>query len=48
MKTLLFKYALVAILATPLMVSANGGKLNGKYTKEKTITRNLMSIQMPC
>ncbi|MBT8210481.1 MAG: hypothetical protein KJP14_08130 [Eudoraea sp.] len=39
MKTLLFKYTLVALLAVPLMGLANGGKLNGKYTKEKTINK---------
>ena len=39
MKTLLFKYALTALLLVPLAVPANGGKLNGKYTKEKTIKK---------
>ena len=39
MKTLLFKYAVIALLAIPLVGSANDGKLNGKYTKEKTIKK---------
>ncbi|WP_190809716.1 hypothetical protein [Flagellimonas sp. S3867] len=39
MKTLLYKYALLAFLILPLAVIANNGKLKGKYTKEKTIKK---------
>ncbi|MGW9685905.1 hypothetical protein [Flagellimonas sp. 2504JD1-5] len=39
MKTLLYKYALLAFLLLPLAVVANTGKLKGKYTKEKTIKK---------
>ncbi|MGX1930669.1 hypothetical protein [Flagellimonas sp. 2504JD4-2] len=39
MKTLLYKYALLAFLLVPLAIVANTGKLKGKYTKEKTIKK---------
>ena len=39
MKTILFKLTLFALIAAPLTVMGNGGKLNGKYTKEKTIQK---------
>jgi hypothetical protein len=40
MRTILFKYGLVILLLCPAFVLAdNGGKLNGKYTKEKTIKK---------
>ncbi|WP_136468032.1 hypothetical protein [Flagellimonas onchidii] len=39
MKTLLYKYALLAFLLVPLVIVANTGKLKGRYTKEKTIKK---------
>ncbi|NNK75354.1 MAG: hypothetical protein HKP42_04745 [Maribacter sp.] len=39
MKTLLFKYAAALLLVAPMVLSANDGKLKGKYTKEKTIKK---------
>ncbi|RRQ47656.1 hypothetical protein DZC72_16870 [Maribacter algicola] len=40
MKTLLFKYSLLLIFLFPaILLADNGGKLNGKYTKEKTIKK---------
>ena len=40
MRTLLFKYTLLTLLfTTPALLSANGGKLKGRYTKEKTIKK---------
>lgn len=39
MRTLRFKYTLLAILMVPLAVLANDGKLKGKYNKEKTINK---------
>ncbi|MCE2612563.1 hypothetical protein LVD13_06240 [Flavobacteriaceae bacterium D16] len=39
MKTLLFKITLIALMAAPFTAIGNGGKLNGKYTKEKTIQK---------
>lgn len=39
MKTLLFKYAAVLLLVAPMVLSANDGKIKGKYTKEKTIKK---------
>ncbi|MEX0316063.1 MAG: hypothetical protein AB3N18_17925 [Allomuricauda sp.] len=39
MKTLLYKYTLLAFLLLPLAIVANTGKLKGKYTKEKTIKK---------
>jgi len=39
MKTLLFKYILLALLIVPVAGVASNGKLKGKYTKEKTIKK---------
>jgi hypothetical protein len=39
MKTLLFKYILVALLIVPSTGQASNGNLKGKYTKEKTIKK---------
>jgi len=39
MKTLLFKYILLALLIVPVTGQASNGKLKGKYTKEKTIKK---------
>ncbi|MGB5229077.1 MAG: hypothetical protein WBN55_12500 [Eudoraea sp.] len=39
MKTLLFKYTLIALLLVPVMARANNGDLKGKYSKEKTIKK---------
>ncbi|WP_041633282.1 hypothetical protein [Maribacter sp. HTCC2170] len=39
MKTLLFKYAAVLLMTAPMILSANNGKIKGKYTKEKTIKK---------
>jgi hypothetical protein len=39
MKTLLFKYILLALLIVPVAGAASNGKLKGKYTKEKTIKK---------
>ncbi len=39
MKTLLYKYALLTLALFPLLLSANTGKMGGKYTKEKTIKK---------
>lgn len=39
MKTLLFKYTFLIVLALPGLLIANNGKLQGKHTKEKTIKK---------
>ena len=39
MKTLLFKYTLLLLLISPALITANDGKIRGKYTKEKTIKK---------
>mgnify|MGYP001816516107 FL=1 len=39
MKTLLFKYILLALIIVPGTGQASNGKLKGKYTKEKTIKK---------
>lgn len=39
MKTLLYKFPLLLLLAFPILLSAGHGKLKGKYTKEKTIKK---------
>jgi len=39
MKTILYKFPLIALLTIPLLLSAGNGKLKGKYTKEKTIKK---------
>jgi len=39
MKTSQFKYLILFIFALPTLVMANDGKLKGKYTKEKTISK---------
>ncbi len=39
MKTLLYKFILLAFLAPVVTFGNNGGKFKGKYTKEKTITK---------
>lgn len=39
MKTLLYKFPLLALLVLPILLSAGDGKLKGKYTKEKTIKK---------
>lgn len=39
MKTLLFKYSLLALFICPGLILAHDGKLKGKYTKEKTIKK---------
>ncbi|HMB62904.1 MAG TPA: hypothetical protein VKN36_07515 [Eudoraea sp.] len=40
MRTLLFKYILLFLLASPGLLMANNGNLKGKYTKEKTIKKD--------
>lgn len=37
--TILFNYTMLLLLVSPLTLLANDGKLNGKYTKEKTIKK---------
>lgn len=39
MKTILYKFPLLALLVLPILLSAGDGKLKGKYTKEKTIKK---------
>ncbi len=39
MMTLLFKYTTVILLVFPMVLSANDGRLKGRYTKEKTIKK---------
>ncbi len=39
MRTILFKYSLIAFFLCPALVLANHGKLKGRYTKEKTIKK---------
>ncbi len=39
MQTLLFKYTVLLLLIGPGLISANDGKIRGKYTKEKTIKK---------
>ncbi|MGB5783645.1 MAG: hypothetical protein WBM42_17360 [Eudoraea sp.] len=39
MKTLLFKYTLIALLVVPVIAQANDGNMKGQYTKEKTIKK---------
>jgi hypothetical protein len=39
MKTILYKFPLIALLVLPILLSAGDGKLKGKYTKEKTIKK---------
>jgi len=39
MKTLLFKYIAILMLASPGFILANDGKTRGKHTKEKTIKK---------
>ena len=39
MKTILFKYTTLFLLAVPIVLSAHDGKPKGKYTKEKTIKK---------
>ena len=39
MRTLLYKYVTVLFFIAPMILAANDGKLKGKYTKEKTITK---------
>ncbi len=39
MRIILFKFPLLLILALPMLLSANDGKLKGKYTKEKTVKK---------
>ncbi|SNY99432.1 hypothetical protein [Flagellimonas pacifica] len=39
MKTLLYKYVFLALTLLPMALSANTGKMGGKYTKEKTIKK---------
>ncbi len=39
MRTILFKYFIVALLASPTVLMAGGGQLKGKHTKEKTIKK---------
>jgi hypothetical protein len=39
MKTLLFKYTLIALLVVPVAAQANNGNMKGQYTKEKTIKK---------
>ncbi|MEN8789124.1 MAG: hypothetical protein ABF293_00175 [Flavobacteriaceae bacterium] len=39
MKTILFKYFIVALLVSPTALMAGGGHLKGKYTKEKKINK---------
>lgn len=39
MKTLLYKYAFLALILVPLSMGAHTGKMGGKYTKEKTIKK---------
>ncbi|MGB5692130.1 MAG: hypothetical protein WBM43_05930 [Flavobacteriaceae bacterium] len=39
MRTILFKYFIVALLVSPTVLMAGGGQLKGKHTKEKTIKK---------
>lgn len=39
MQTLLFKYTLLLLLISPVLIMANDGKIRGKYSKEKTIKK---------
>ena len=39
MRTLLFKCAIIVLLISPTALTAGGGQLKGKYTKEKTIKK---------
>ena len=39
MRTLLFKYAILVLLISPMALTAGGGQWKGKYTKEKTIKK---------
>lgn len=39
MRTILFKFPLLFLMALPLLLSASDGKLKGKYTKEKTVKK---------
>ena len=39
MRTLRFKYALLALMLLPLVLLGHDGKLKGKYNKEKTINK---------
>lgn len=39
MRTILFKFPLIALLVLPMLLSAGDGKPKGKYTKEKTIKK---------
>ena len=39
MRTLRFKYAVLALMLAPLILLGNDGKLKGKYNKEKTINK---------
>ncbi len=39
MKTLLFKYTLIALLVVPVAAQANNGNMKWQYTKEKTIKK---------
>jgi hypothetical protein len=39
MRTILFKYITILLLAVPVLLTASDGKLKGKYTKEKTIKK---------
>lgn len=39
MKTLLYKYAFLALALTPFALGANTDKMGGRYTKEKTIKK---------
>src|SRR5690606_20679525 len=38
-KTIQFNYMILLFLISPLTLLANDGKLNGRYTKEKTIKK---------
>ena len=39
MRTLLFKCAILVLFISPTALTAGGGQLKGKYTKEKTIKK---------
>ena len=39
MKTILYKYTTLLLIAIPMVLSAHDGKPKGKYTKEKTIKK---------